>query len=136
MRDGEGGEEGRGGQEREGGGGGLRTTDAASHFWCVVAQAGGRDPRITLSRDESSFRILAAPDLPYPLKILSVLIFAGAGGVICIPTCLITLLSQNRIGNYSAVRPNKTNVNLNVPGVINYSAPGNYSRVLVRVQRM
>ena len=113
-----------------------RTTDAASHLLCVVAQAGGRDPRITLSRDESSFRILAAPDLPYPLKILSVLVFAGAGGVICIPTCLITLLSQNRIGNYSAVRPNKTNVNLNVPGVINYSAPGNYSRVLVRVQRM
>ena len=110
--------------------------DAASHFLCVVAQAGGRDPRITLSRDESSFRILAAPDLPYPLKILSVLVFAGAGGVICIPTCLITLLSQNRIGNYSAVRPNKTNVNLKVPGVINYSAPGNYSRVLVRVQRM
>ena len=136
MRDGEGGEEGRGGQEREGGGGGLRTTDAASHFLCVVAQAGGRDPRITLSRDESSFRILAAPDLPYPLKILSVLVFAGAGGVICIPTCLITLLSQNRIGNYSAVLPHKTNVNLNVPGVINYSALGNYSRVLVQVQRM
>ena len=121
---------------KEGGAGGLWTTDAGSHFLCVVAQAGGRDPRITLSRDESSFRILAAPDLPYPLKILSVLIFAGAGGVICIPTCLITLLSQNRIGNYSAVRANKTNVNLNVPGVINYSAPGNYSRVLVRVQRM
>ena len=48
----------------------------------TATEAGGRDPRITLSRDESSFRILAAPDLPYPLKILSVLIFAGAGGVI------------------------------------------------------
>ena len=117
-------------------GGGLRTTDAAMHLLCVAAQAGGHDPRITLSRDESSFRILAAPDLPYPLKILSLLVFVGAGGVICIPTCLITLLSQNGIGNYSAVLPNKNNVKLNVPGVMNYSAPGNYSRVLVRVQRM
>ena len=51
---------------------------------------------------------LLAPTFPNPFKIPSMFFFVGVGGVILGPAKLITLLFQNRIGNYSADLIGKT----------------------------
>ena len=85
----------------------LRTISATTLATCE--NVCGDKARIALRCDKSSFKILVMNFCPSPFKIPNMFIFFGAGWSSFRPYTLITLLSQNGIGNYSATFHTKTN---------------------------